>query len=133
LENQVIVREKVTDIEDYLQAADLGVFTSDIESFCLSILEAMFFGCPSVARRVGGIPEVIEHDVTGLLVDSSEAGQIAAAIESLIQNPVRRRAFGRAAQQRAQDHFSAGAIVPRYEALYARVAERRLHEANQLS
>jgi N-acetyl-alpha-D-glucosaminyl L-malate synthase BshA len=131
LEKQVIVLEKVTDIEDYLQAADLGVFTSDIESFCLSILEAMFFACPSVARRVGGIPEVVEHGETGLLVDSSEAGQIAAAIESLIQDPARRRAFGRAAQQRAQDHFSAGAIVPRYEALYARIAERRLHKANK--
>ena len=37
----MIVREKVTDIEDYLQAADLGLFTSETESFCLSILEAM--------------------------------------------------------------------------------------------
>ena len=124
LENQVIVREKVTDIEDYLQAADLGVFTSDVESFCLSILEAMFFACPSVARRVGGIPEVVEHGVTGSLVDSSEAAQITAAIESLIQDPARRSAFGRAAQKRAQDHFSVGAIVPRYEALYARVVAR---------
>lgn len=118
LEKQVIVREKVTHIEDYLQAADLGVFTSDVESFCLSILEAMFFGCPSVARRVGGIPEVVEHGVTGLLVDSSEAAQISGAIESLIQDPGRRHAFGRAAQRRAQDHFSAAAIVPVYEALY---------------
>src|SRR5262249_36232986 len=60
LESRVIVREKVTDIEDYLQAADIGLFTSETESFCLSILEAMCFGCPSVATRVGGIPEVIE-------------------------------------------------------------------------
>ncbi len=47
--DRVIVRERVLDIEDYLQAADLGLFTSDSESFCLSILEAMWFGCPSVA------------------------------------------------------------------------------------
>ena len=53
LEDRVIVREKVNEIEDYLQAADLGLFTSETESFCLSILEAMCFGCPSVARRVG--------------------------------------------------------------------------------
>ena len=68
LEDRVIVREKVNDIEDYLQAADLGLFTSETESFCLSILEAMCFACPSVATRVGGIPEVIEDNVTGLLV-----------------------------------------------------------------
>jgi len=121
LEDRVIVREKVTNIEDYLQAADLGVFTSEVESFCLSILEAMFFGCPSVARRVGGIPEVVEHDATGLLVNSSEADAIARAVESLIQNPARRLALGLAARRRAQEHFSADVIVPRYEALYARI------------
>jgi N-acetyl-alpha-D-glucosaminyl L-malate synthase BshA len=125
LENQVIVREKVTHIEDYLQAADLGIFTSDVESFCLGILEAMFFACPSVARRVGGIPEVVEHGITGLLVDSSEALPIASAIESLIHDRTRRLALGRAAQQRAQDHFSATAIVPQYEALYSRISERQ--------
>jgi N-acetyl-alpha-D-glucosaminyl L-malate synthase BshA len=51
LEDRVIVRERVTDIEDFLQAADLGLFTSETESFCLSILEAMFFACPSVSDR----------------------------------------------------------------------------------
>ena len=44
LEDRVVVRENVNEIEDYLQAADLGFFTSETESFCLSILEAMYFG-----------------------------------------------------------------------------------------
>jgi len=52
----VIVRERVSAIEDYLQAADIGLFTSDLESFCLSLLETMCFGCASVATAVGGIP-----------------------------------------------------------------------------
>ena len=117
----MIVREKVSDIEDYLQAADLGLFTSETESFCLSILEAMCFGCPSVARRVGGIPEVVEDGVTGLLVSSDDAGELARAVESLIQNPERRLVLGRAAQQHARERFSSEAIVPQYEALYRRV------------
>jgi N-acetyl-alpha-D-glucosaminyl L-malate synthase BshA len=121
LEDRVVVREQVTHIEDYLQAADLGVFTSDVESFCLSILEAMFFGCPSVARSVGGIPEVVEDGVTGLLLNSAEPDVIARAIERVIQDPARRVALGQAAQQRAQARFSAGVMVPRYEALYARI------------
>jgi len=50
LASQVIVRDNVRHIEDYLQAADLGLVTSDSESFCLSILEAMCFNCPSVQR-----------------------------------------------------------------------------------
>jgi L-malate glycosyltransferase len=119
LADRVIVRENVMEIEEYLQAADLGLFTSDTESFCLSILEAMCFGCPSVARAVGGIPEVVANGTTGILVPPSEgADALARAVESLIRDPVRRRALGRAARERAGECFSAEAIVPRYEALY---------------
>jgi len=121
LDNRVIVREKVSDIEDYLQAADLGLFTSESESFCLSILEAMCFACPSVATRVGGIPEVIEDGVSGLLMPFGDADALARAVESLIQDLSQRTALGRAAQHRARERFSAEAIVPRYEALYRRV------------
>jgi N-acetyl-alpha-D-glucosaminyl L-malate synthase BshA len=121
LQDRVIVREKVNDIEDYLQAADLGLFTSESESFCLSILEAMTFACPSVARSVGGIPEVIADNVTGTLVASDDPMILAKAVENLIDDPARRAAFGRAAQQRARELFSPEVIVPRYEALYRRV------------
>jgi glycosyltransferase involved in cell wall biosynthesis len=121
LEQRVVVREKVNEIEDYLQAADIGLFTSESESFCLSILEAMCFSCPSVARRVGGIPEVVEENVTGLLVPEANADALARAVEGLIQDSSRREAMGKAAQQRAREFFSAAAIVSRYEALYRRV------------
>jgi L-malate glycosyltransferase len=121
LEDRVIVREQVADIEEYLQVADLGLFTSESESFCLSILEAMCFACPSVAISVGGIPEVTEHNTTGLLVPVANPDALARAVEGLIQDPARRSALGRAAKQRAAGQFSAEAIVPRYEALYRRV------------
>ncbi len=120
LEDRMIVRENVMDIEDYLQAADLGLFTSESESFCLSILEAMCFGCPSVAPQVGGIPEVMEDQASGLLVPFGNTGEMARAVETLIQNPLLRGSLGRAAQTRAREHFSAKIIVPRYEALYRR-------------
>jgi N-acetyl-alpha-D-glucosaminyl L-malate synthase BshA len=127
LTEQVMVREKVSEMEDYLQAADLGLFTSDSESFCLSILEAMFFGCPSVARKVGGIPEVITDKLSGLLVDTNRAETLAGAVESLRADPGRRKALGRAAQERAREFFSAAAIVPLYEALYRRVCAGKLY------
>ena len=121
LQDHIIVREKVLDVEEYTQAADLGLVTSESESFCLSILEAMFFKCPSVATRVGGIPEVIENGKTGLLVPFGDAGALARSIEELIEDSTRRKAMGQAAKAFAQQHFSADAIVPRYEALYRRV------------
>jgi L-malate glycosyltransferase len=121
LADRVIVREKVNDIEDYLQVGDIGLFTSETESFCLSILEAMCFGCPSVSTRVGGIPEVVEDNQSGLLVPSGDVGALAGALESLIHDEPRRRALGRAAQARARERFSAEVIVPRYEALYRRL------------
>jgi N-acetyl-alpha-D-glucosaminyl L-malate synthase BshA len=120
LENRVVVRENISDIEDYLQAADLGLITSESESFCLSILEAMCFACPSIARRAGGIPEVVEDGVSGLLLPSLDVDGFTRAVESLIKDPKRRAAMGRAAQARARERFSAEVIVPRYEALYRR-------------
>jgi N-acetyl-alpha-D-glucosaminyl L-malate synthase BshA len=121
LEGRVVVLERVPDIEDYLQAADLGLFSSDSESFCLSILEAMCFGCPSVATRVGGIPEVVEDGVSGILVDPGNPDALARALEALISDPKRRISLGEAGRRRAEALFSAGVIVPRYEALYRRV------------
>jgi L-malate glycosyltransferase len=126
LEDRVMVRENVNDIEDYLQVADMGVFTSESESFCLSLLEAMCFGCPSVARRVGGIPEVVEDGVSGILVDTGDPVAFARAVESLIDHPQYRSSLGQAAQKRARERFSVDAIVPRYEALYRRVCSDAL-------
>jgi N-acetyl-alpha-D-glucosaminyl L-malate synthase BshA len=121
LQDRVIVSEKVVEIEDYVQAADLALVTSDTESFCLNILEAMCFGCPSVATRVGGIPEVIENNVSGLLVPQGDPDGLARAVECLIGNSELRGRLGDAARQRAHEHFSAEVIIPQYEDLYRRV------------
>jgi L-malate glycosyltransferase len=125
LEQRVIVREKVNEIEDYLQAADLGLFTSETESFCLGVLEGMCFDCPSIATRVGGIPEVIEDGVSGRLLPPGDADALARATSELIQNRSLRETMAKAAQQRARNEFSASVIVPRYEALYERVCRRK--------
>lgn len=120
--DRVIVRQKVMDVEDYLQIADLGVFTSESESFCLSLLETMCFGRPSVATAVGGIPEVVESGQSGVLVPPGDADAVARAIEQLLDDPDRRAAIGRAAKARAHEKFASSVIVPKYEALYRRVS-----------
>jgi len=123
IQDRIVVLERIKDVEDYLSVADVGLFTSDTESFCLSILEAMCFACPSVARRVGGIPEVVEDGVSGLLVDGENPDELAKAVGTLLDDGARRKEMGFAAQQRARKYFSADTIVSRYEALYRRVCE----------
>jgi N-acetyl-alpha-D-glucosaminyl L-malate synthase BshA len=118
LEDRVIVQESVLDVENYLQAADLSLYTSENESFCLSILEAMAFGCPSIATNVGGIPEVVQDNVNGVLVPFGNPDQLARAAEKLIQDVPLRLALGHAARITAQEKFSADVVIPRYEALY---------------
>ena len=90
-----------------------GNFTCS--SSCASVSD------PSVSTRVGGIPEVVEHGRSGLLVPSGDVGALASALEALIHDETRRRTLGRAAQARARELFSAEIIVPRYEALYRRL------------
>jgi len=104
-----------------IMAADLNLVTSESESFCLSILEAMCFGCPSVAMRVGGIPEVIDDNRSGQLVPFGEAAGFARTVEALMGDTQRRLEFGRAGRAIAQERFSAEMIVPKYESLYYRI------------
>ena len=131
LEGQVMVLERVPDIEEYLQAADLGLFASDSESFCLSILEAMCFGCPSVATRVGGIPEVVEDGISGLpLVPPGDAAGLARAVGALSAGPAPPRAMGAAAGRSAGPLvLSARPIAPGSSVGCPRVAAGRERSA----
>lgn len=119
--DRVVVRENVLAIEDYLHAADLGLFTSEMESFCLSILEAMTFGCPSAAFAVGGIAEVVEDGRSGALVPFGDTVALARAVERLLADPARRDALGTAARERALALFSADRVVARYVDFYRSV------------
>ncbi len=121
LQDRVVVFDRVKEIEEYLQASDLNLVTSESESFCLSILEAMCFGCPSVAMRVGGIPEVIDDNRSGQLVPFGEVAEFAATVEALIRDTQRRLEYGRAGKAIAEERFSAERIVPKYESLYYRI------------
>lgn len=123
--DRLVVREKVTAIEDYLAAADLGLFSSELESFCLSLLEAMTFGCPSVAFAVGGIPEVVESGRSGVLVPFGDTAALAREASALLGDAARRAALGAAAKERAAALFSAERIVSRYVDYYRQVCQAK--------
>jgi glycosyltransferase involved in cell wall biosynthesis len=81
----------------------------------------MYFACPSIAPSVGGIPEVVQDRITGLLVPFGDSVMMAHAVENLIQDAELRRKLGLAAFERARNQFSADIIVSQYESFYRRI------------
>jgi glycosyltransferase involved in cell wall biosynthesis len=106
-------------VDEYVEAADAGLYTSEYESFGLSILETMFYGKPVVAFRVGGIPEVIGDSCP--LYPFGDVTAAAEALDTLIASPNLARQLGERSRNRVLENFTADRIVPEYEALYRRV------------
>lgn len=121
LRDRVIVKEGVREVEEYLNAADAGLYASESESFGLSILETLFHAKPLVAFRVGGIPEVVIDGECGFLHSFGDVAAVAGSIGRLADDPEFARKMGEQGKQRALQEFTADRIVPRYEALYRRV------------
>lgn len=119
----VMVRENVGDVENYLQAADLALYTSETESFGLSILESMHFGLPVVAFRVGGIPEVVVDGENGFLHPFGDTAAMARSVDRLAGDAGLRQQMGAAGRRRAREHFTAGRVVPQYEQVYRQALE----------
>ena len=113
-----------SDVDQILRAADFFVLPSDTEGLPLSVLEAMAHGLPIVASRVGGIPELIGHNEQGILVPPGDSGALAAAIQSLADDPLLRRRLGDAARARAGGEFSLSTTVRNYDRLYRRAMSR---------
>lgn len=106
------------DIPELLAEAAVVLLASDYEGAPLSILEAMAAGAPVVASRVAGIPELVVDGVTGILVEPGDSGALADAIDSLLRDPERAEALGRAGRERAQTHYSRDTMIRALTALY---------------
>ena len=118
IRDRVLVKRDVIDVEDHLAAADAGLYSSESESFGLSILETQFHAKPVVAFRVGGIPEVVVHGETGFLHPFRDTHSLASSLDTIADSPALAQKIGARALERAQAHFSSQHIVPRYENLY---------------
>ena len=123
IRDSVIVRHNTAAVEEYLEAADAGLYTSEYESFGLSILETAFYAKPVVAFRVGGIPEVIGD--SSPLYPFGHVTAAAAALDALVESPNLARRLGEQSRARVLERFSADRVVPQYEALYRRMVAAR--------
>ena len=106
-----------------LSISDVFVLPSAQESFGLAALEAMACGVPVVASRVGGLPEVIEHGVSGFLHPLNALDEMAASAVAVLTDPVLHSRIAAAARARVQDQFCAERIVPMYEECYQSVVD----------
>jgi glycosyltransferase involved in cell wall biosynthesis len=99
------VNPNSADLRGIFHKADIFALPTYGDAFPQVVLEAMAAGLPVVASSVGGIPEMVEHDQTGLVVPAGDIDRLAAAVESLLDDRDRRRLMGQLGHERAREHF----------------------------
>ncbi|MCK9605998.1 MAG: TIGR03088 family PEP-CTERM/XrtA system glycosyltransferase [Methylomonas sp.] len=107
-------------IAQILRGFDVFVLPSKAEGISNTILEAMATGLPVIATSVGGNPELVINEKTGLLVEKENVSAMATALQLLITDDSKRQQFSAAALQRARQEFSLDSMVARYQAVYDR-------------
>ena len=118
LERTVVFLGHREDVSDLLGAADVFVLPSKSEAFPNGAIEAMAAGLPVIASAVGGLLDLIEPDLTGLLVPAGDADAFAAALRRLFSDPVLAGRLGEAAQTQVRQRYSFERMVASFEELY---------------
>ncbi len=124
IHEDVLFLGKQDQVQDQLGVADIMLMPSELESFGLAALEAMACEVVPISTRAGGVPEVIEHNVSGYLADVGDVDTMARYAIELLGDENRLRAMGKQARAVAKSRFCSSKIVPEYEAFYRRVLER---------
>jgi glycosyltransferase involved in cell wall biosynthesis len=114
LESRVRFAGPRSDVANFLNASDLFVLMSETEGIPGAVLEAAILSLPSVAARVGGVPECIVDGQTGILVDPSNTNEVTGAIQKLIKFPDLRADMGKNAKAFVSEGFSMEKIAKRY-------------------
>jgi len=107
------------DIEVCLAGMDLFVLPSLNEGMGRALIEAMAAGLPVIASRVGGIPAVISHEHTGLLVPSGDAGALAEALRRFLDRPEWAKQLGAAASRSVDSRYGSVSMVHAIESIFA--------------
>ncbi len=106
------------DLPAHLSAADFFVHTPLSEGLGVAVIEALAAGLPVVASRVGGIPDLITHQVTGLLIPTKDSVALETALAQYVHNPGWAKRLGQAGRATAHARFDIGATTQANEALY---------------
>lgn len=123
VEGAVIFAGQQGDIRRFLAMADVFVLPSNFEGLPIALLEAMAMGLPVIATRVGGIPEVIDHGVDGLLIPPAYPHGIVEAVIQLHGDPELCRALRQQARLTVEQRFCVSVGIPQLESLYQRISK----------
>ena len=125
IEDRVVFHGFCEQLADMLAQCDLLIMPSLFESLPYTLLEGMFANVPIVASRVGGIPEVIENGVHGILIEPENSEALAAAIANVYQNRDAARARTHAAKERVEKEFMIGTMIEKYYGVYGNTVQNR--------
>ena len=117
LEKQVTFTGPVEDVAAYLSCADIFVLPSLTEALGIALIEAQLCGIPAIATRVGGIPDVVTHEVNGLLIAPENDAELLDAAMELVNDSVKRIEQGVAARKLAVERFSISRVTQSYLSL----------------
>lgn len=107
-----------SDVPDLLATSDVAVLSTNSEGSPLSVMEYMDAGLPVVATRVGGIPDLIEHGVHGLLVEPQDPAGLGDAIARVLGDPEEARRMGEQGRERRKREFDIDVMVENLQDLY---------------
>ena len=125
IQERVFFVGKQDRVHEKLAMCDLMLLPSELESFGLAALEAMACEVPSIATRVGGVPEVIEDGRTGCLAEVGDIERMSRCAIELLSDEKKLKEMGYRARVSAQSRFCATKIIPQYEAFYQGLLERK--------
>lgn len=125
LERRVLLLGARDDVPELLRVMDVYVQPSIAEGLGRSVTEALYTRRAVVATAVNAVPELIEHDRTGLLVPPRSSRAIADAIAHLLAHPDTRRVLGNNGHHRVFSEFSSVAMLDRIDSLYRRLLDER--------
>jgi len=124
LQDRFFLRMVSGEIGDVWQLIDIFAHPTRFDSLPLVVMEAMSLRKPAVVTDIGGIPEVVEHEVTGLVVPSRDVDRMAAALLRLVREPALADQFATAARRRYEESLAPEQMARRIEQIFVRAAGR---------
>lgn len=120
------------DLEKYLAQCDIFVSPSRYESFGLVFLEAMMFSKPAIGCRSGGMKEIVEDGVTGLLAEPGDATTLREALDALLSDAAKRESFGKAARERYLQIYTREKLIENALNFYRRIVQSTVPQPFQV-